>query len=81
LKRTDPWDGVYIMTATKTDYTISTAGADGVGGHEFGGALAEESYDPSITLRNGRYVQYLASWSNIVREYERDLNNLRRRAP
>jgi hypothetical protein len=77
LKRTDPWDGKYIINSTTADYIISTPGADGIGGHAFGGALAVESYDPSITLQNGRYVQHLESWSNIVREYERELNSLR----
>ena len=76
LRTVDPWEGKYVITSSVGKYTVSSKGDDNEGGHEYGGALASDSYSHSITLENGVFVQYLESYSHIAKEFEEEIRNV-----
>ena len=56
---------------------ISSKGNDKVGVHEFKGVIDKESYEHSITLKDGLFVQYLKSHVRSVREREKEIRSVK----
>jgi hypothetical protein len=67
----DRWGEPLVVTVTADSYTLSSKGDDGQGGHENGGAV--EAAGHSITLRDGRFVQYHSIVEDTARKYEAEI--------
>ena len=77
LRILDSWNEKYLINSTRDSYTISSKGDDKIGGHEFGGAISQDSYKHSITIKDGNFVQYRILRSKIVKEFEDEIQKIK----
>lgn len=72
---TDRWGEPILVDVDEGGYRLSSKGDDREGGHEFGGAVTTKGH--SITLENGRFVQYWAGVERVARDIEAEIAAVR----
>jgi len=74
----DRWGEPLVVTVNPESYVLTSKGDDKQGGHEYGGPV--ETVGHSITLKDGRFVQYHRSVESTAREYEAEIQSARARS-
>ena len=67
----DRWGEPLLVAVTPESYTISSKGKDRTGDHEFNGGVTTPGH--SITLRDGRFVQYYAKVEKTAAKIEQEI--------
>jgi len=70
----DRWGEPLVVDVTATSYTLTSKGENRTAGHQFGGPVTFPGH--SITLRDGKFVQYDSRVELTAHRYEQEIRNV-----